>query len=71
MISQADKFNRKKENSQVTWVAQLSIQLLISAQVIVSRFVVSSPISGSMLSVEPGWDLPLPAPPLLTLSLSK
>ena len=57
------------------WVAQ-SVKGLTSAQVMLSRFVSSSPMSGSVLtaqSLEPASDSvspPLSAPPLLMLCLS-
>ena len=38
------------------WLSRLSVRLLISAQVMISRFVASSPVLGSVLSVEPAWD---------------
>ena len=53
-----------------------SVKLLTSAQVMISRFLSSSPASGSVLtaqSLEPASDsvsLSLSAPPLFTLSLS-
>ena len=57
-----------------TWVAQL-VKLPTSAQVMISWFMSSSPVSGSMLtaqSLEPASDSvsPLSALPLLTLSPS-
>ena len=58
-----------------TWVAQL-VKHLTLAQVMVSQFVSSSPVSGSVLtgqSLEPTLDSVSPsvsAPPLLTLCLS-
>ena len=56
------------------WLCWLSIRLLVSAQVVISSFMSSSPASGSD-GVEPAWDslspsLSLPAPPLLALSVS-
>ena len=60
------------------WVAQ-SVEQPTSAQVMISRFVRSSPASGSVLtaqslepasdSVSPSLCLPLSAPPLLMLCL--
>ena len=56
------------------WVAQ-SVEHLTSAQVMISQFVSSSPVSGSVLtaqSLEPALDSVSPslsAPPLLMLSL--
>ena len=54
------------------WLSQLSVgRLLISAQVMISRFVASSPVSGSMLTA---WSLlgilsfPFSVPPPLVLS---
>ena len=58
-----------------TWVAQ-SIKHLTSAQVMISRFVSSSPMSGSVLtdqSLEPASDFvspPLSAHPMFMLCLS-
>ena len=58
------------------WVAQ-SLGVPPSAQVMISRFVGSSPRSGSVLttqSLEPAWDSVSPSfstPPSLTLCLSK
>ena len=58
------------------WVPQL-VEHLTSVQVMISRFMVSSPASGSVLmalSLEPASDSVPPslsASPLLTLSLSK
>ena len=51
------------------WLQGLSIQLLISAQVMISPFVVSSPMSGS---AEPAWEISvsLSLCPFPTLSLS-
>ena len=57
------------------WLSQLSIQLLLSAQVMNLQFVSSSPASGSVLTV---WSLLgslslplyLPIPHLISLSLS-
>ena len=57
------------------WVAQ-SIKHLTLAQVMISRFMILSPVSGSVLtakSLEPASDsvsLSLSSPPPLTLSLS-
>ena len=62
-------------NLQGTWVAQ-SVKCPASAQVMVSRFVGSSPTWGSVLSaqsLEPALDSVSPslsAPPLLALCLS-
>ena len=59
------------------WLSQLSVRLLILAQVMVSWFVGSSLALGSLLTVqslEPVSDSVSPslsAPPLLTLSLSQ
>ena len=57
-----------------TWVAQL-VKRPTSAQVMISRFMSSSPALGSVLiaqSLEPASDSvsPLPAPPLLALCFS-
>ena len=70
--------NTKDQNTkyQTAWMAQL-VKHLTSAQVIISRFMSSSPTSGSVLtaqSLEPPWDSVSPslsAPPLLVLCLSK
>ena len=65
----------KKRISRGTWVAQ-SVERLTSAQVMISRFVSSSPASGSVLTaqgLEPALDSVSPslsAPLLLILSLS-
>ena len=57
-----NKFHILKKKSQIhswgTWVAQ-SVELLTSAQVMISQFVSSSPASGSVLtapSLEPAPD---------------
>ena len=55
-------------------LSPLSFRLLVSAQVTISRFVRLSPTSGSVLTVRSLLgilSLPLSAPPLLSLSLSK
>ena len=44
------------------WLSRLSVRLLISSQVMISRFVRESPVPGSALSAEPAWDLSLPLP---------
>ena len=76
------KKKQKTKKNRGTWVAQ-SVKCPTSAQAMISRFVGSSPTSGSVLtaqSLEPASDSvsPLPsAPPLLmlcvhlSLSLSK
>ena len=57
------------------WVAQ-SVERPTSAQIMISRFLSSSPASGSVLtaqSLEPAWDSVSPLlsdPPLLMLCLS-
>ena len=54
------------------WLIQLGIQLLILAQVAISKFVELSPISGSALIAQSLLGIlspSLPAPALLTLSL--
>ena len=57
------------------WLSGLSVQLLVSAQVMISRFMASSPASGSVLTAQSLLGIlslsssPC-APPLLTLSLS-
>ena len=38
------------------WLSRLSDQLLISAQVMISRLVRLCPMLGSALSAEPAWD---------------
>ena len=64
----------KMANFRGAWVAQ-SVEHLTSAQVMISRFVGSSPTLGSVLTVrslEPASDSVSPslsAPPLLMLSL--
>ena len=64
-----------KKNFRDTWVAQ-SVEHLTSAQVMVSRFVGSSPVLGSVLTaqgLEPASDSTYPSlsvPSLLTLCLS-
>ena len=52
------------------WLSQLSVRLLISVQVMISRFVELSPASGSVLTV---WSLLgiLSLPLSLPLTLSK
>ena len=61
----------KKIWGEPEWLSQLSIRLSISAQVMISWFVRSSPVLGSALGstlgMEPAWDslsllLPLPLP---------
>ena len=53
------------------WLSQLSVRLLISAQVVISQFVSSSPRVGLFAEgVEPAWDS-LSAPPHTLRSLSK
>ena len=55
------------------WLSGLNVQLLISAQVVISQLMRSSPASGSVLTVEPASDSVSPAisaPPQLALSLS-
>ena len=62
----------KKRPTWGPWVAQ-SAEHLTSAQVVILRFVGSSPTSGSLLSVQSPLLIlspPLSAPPLLALSLS-
>ena len=51
-------------------MAQLSVQFLISAQVMISQFVRLSPTSGSVLSAWNSFSLPLPHSLMCTLSLS-
>ena len=55
------------------WLSWLSVQLLVLAQVVISRFVSSSPTLGSMLTAQSLLGIlsfPLSAPPLLMLMLS-
>ena len=55
------------------WLSQLSVQLSISAQVMISRFVGLSPTSGPVLIAPSLLGILSPSlsvPPLLTLSLS-
>ena len=54
------------------WLSWLIIQLLISAQVMISRFVNWSPTYSSALSADSDWDSvsPLLCPFSLSLSLS-
>ena len=60
-------------------LSRLSVRLSISTQVMISRFVSSSPASGSVLtaqSLEPAWDsvspsLSLPLPHSRSVSLSQ
>ena len=65
----------KMSDNWGTWVAQ-SVQHPTAAQVMISRFLSSSPASGSLLtaqSLEPASDsvsFSLSAPPLLMLCLS-
>ena len=49
------------------WLSRSSVQLLVSGQVMISRFVGSSSASGSALT---GWSLLRILSPLLSLSLS-
>ena len=49
--------------SRGTWVAHLSVRLLVLAQVVISQFVRWSPVLGLCAeSMEPAWD-PHPHPP--------
>ena len=65
-----------KSEKEGAWVAQ-SVKHLTLAQVMISRFVSSSPVLGSVLtaqSLDPASDAVSPslsAPPLLILSLSQ
>ena len=67
--------NQLKKNLRGAWVAQ-SVKRLTSPQAMISWFVGSSPVSGSVLiarSLEPALDSVSPSfstPPLLTLCLS-
>ena len=68
----------KNTDKQGAWVAQL-VKRPTSAQVMISWFVGSSPVSGSVLtaqSLEPAWDsvspsFSAPPPPALCLSRSQ
>ena len=68
------KPSEERENVGGAWVPQ-TVESLTSAQVMISRFVSSSPTSGSVLtaqSLEPASDFvspPLSAPPMLVLCL--
>ena len=70
-----DKTEMNLSSFRGTWVVQ-AVERLTSAQVMISRFMVLSPASGSVLtarSLEPASDSVSPslsAPPLLSLSLS-
>ena len=72
-LSQNKQINMKIKLGAPGWLSQLSIQLLISARVMISEFMESSPALGSVLTA---WSLlgilspPLSAHPLLVLSLS-
>ena len=61
----------KGDSGTPGWLSQLSIRLLISTQVAISKFHELEPRVGLCAdSAEPAWDsLSLPAPPLLALSL--
>ena len=70
-----NRFEFKPTNRRGAWVAQ-SVKPLTSAQVMISRFVGSSPTSGSVLTVQSLellriLCLLLSAPTLLALSVSK
>ena len=55
------------------WLSWLSILLLISAQVMISWFMRSSPALAFALNMKPAWDYLSPSlspPPSLMLSLS-
>ena len=75
MKSNKSKFKNKKVVTGGTWVTQWVKQPTLT-QVMISWFVVSSPVSGSVLSLEPALDSVSPSgsalPPLmLFLSLKK
>ena len=62
---------KKKGGGEPGWLSQLSVGLLVSAQVMISHFVGSSPASSSVPTVQSLLgilSLPLSAPPLLFLS---
>ena len=69
------KFTNKMQQGRGAWVAQ-SVKLLTSAQVMISQSVGSSPMSGSVLTVQSpehasdSVSPSLSAPPLLVLFLS-
>ena len=77
-FSQASERSLKKQLGAPGWLSWLSVQLWISAQVMISRFMSSSPASGSVLNAcsEPGScfgccvSLSLCPSPACTLSLS-
>ena len=55
------------------WLIQVSIQLLVSAQIRISRFMSSSPVLGSELTMVPAWDSlssPSSTLPSIVISLS-
>ena len=58
-----ESFQKQAKSGTPGWLSRLSDQLLTPAQVMISRFVGSSPASGSALTV---WSLLL----ILSLSLS-
>ena len=67
---------KRKERGTPGWLSQLSIGLLVSAQVMISQFMSSSPTSGSTLIVQSllgiltlSFSL-CPSPALVVLSLS-
>ena len=72
-LNQMTKVNINNNTEQGHLVAQLSIRLLTSAQVMISWFVSSSPILGSVLTVQNLLgilSLSLSAPPPLIHALS-
>ena len=65
-------FKKEEEKGAAGWLSQLGVQLLVLAQVMISRLVGSS--SGSVLAARSLLGILSPslsAPPLLTISLSK
>ena len=56
------------------WLSQLSVQLLVLAQVMISQFMSLSPVSGSVLMACSLLGMPAlsaPTPLILSVSLSK
>ena len=61
----------KKAAARGTWVARLSLQLLVSAQVMILWLMGLSPTVGSVWSLFGILSLPLFAPPLLSPSQNR
>ena len=51
------------------WLSRLHVQLWISAQITISRFLKLSPSLGSVLTEQPAWVHSLPLPHLFSFSL--